>query len=384
MSQSVRVVSYNVLSSHLGSPSYFTACQPCHLEASNRLPKIFSKLEKELASSSKTPVVFCLQEISQDWAGDFHKFFVNRGYHMVTGLYGKKFNGYMGVALAYPTNVYETVDVDICRLSDKRVEGWPRAPLEEDSGLLQKANKLRKSVSANISHYLIGPAKKLLRGSADKKVIDHWKMSQNRFNILLSVGLRERCDPASDSQSDEKKTFWISNYHMPCAFFAPMVMNIHSELAARHLQNLASKTTKHEDGSTEVEKQHPYILAGDFNILPESPHYRLLTEGKLDRSDVTYPSPKYGMEWDSDKISPFRSAYAVANDGIESDFTNYAKVKDDEPFIGTLDYIFLSPEWKVKGVKSLEHRSKIVNPPFPNEEEPSDHYLIAADLELEN
>merc|ERR1712125_138481 len=47
--------------------------------------------------------------------------------------------------------------------------------------------------------------------------------------------------------------------------------------------------TTEEDGP----KRLPYILAGDFNLLPDSPHYRLLTEGKLDPEDETYPDTKY-------------------------------------------------------------------------------------------
>jgi hypothetical protein len=56
---------------------------------------------------------------------------------------------------------------------------------------------------------------------------------------------------------------------------------------------------------------------------------------------------------------------------------------DNEPFIETLDYIFLSEEWRVKDVKPICHRSDVINdsPSFPNEEEPSDHVLIATTVE---
>ena len=103
--------------------------------------------------------------------------------------------------------------------------------------------------------------------------------------------------------------------------------------------------------------------------------------------------------------------------GGEPEFTNYAHIQDQEdPFIGTLDYIFLSKKektttttdaattarsitsskgkkdddnddnvvgqwWKVNGVSKLP---TVINSggPFPNAVEPSDHLLIAADLEL--
>ena len=371
----VRVVSYNVLSSHLAAPDYFTACQPSHLDPTNRLPKVLSKLENEIQGNTKT--IFCLQEVSHDWAGKFHTFFANRGYHVISGLYGKKFNGYMGIILAYSTDAYETMDVDISRLSDKRVGGWPRREVVEEvpekDGLFQKVIRTGTHL---VRSFLWNPARKLLLGSSlsnnnnEFRIIDPWDMSENRFNILLSVGLRER---------SMKREFWISNYHMPCAFYAPMVMNIHAEMAAFHIQSLATTCQDEETGP----KRLPYILAGDFNLLPDSPHYRLLTEGKLDQEDETYPNTKYGMEWNvNDNFQALRSAYAVHN-GAEPDFTNYAKVKEDEPFIGTLDYIFLSPEWKVTGLVDLQHRSEVNDPPFPNAEEPSDHILIGANLELE-
>jgi 2',5'-phosphodiesterase len=65
----------------------------------------------------------------------------------------------------------------------------------------------------------------------------------------------------------------------------------------------------------------------------------------------------------------------------EPDFTNYAKVQDQETFVDTLDYIFLSQQWKVNKVKDLPSRDEIQGP-LPNAEEPSDHVLIAAELSL--
>lgn len=58
------------------------------------------------------------------------------------------------------------------------------------------------------------------------------------------------------------------------------------------------------------------------------------------------------------------------------------KVRDDEPFIDTLDYIFVSDGWQVNSVKKLPLRNE-VNGPLPTENEPSDHILIAADLSLD-
>ena len=150
---------------------------------------------------------------------------------------------------------------------------------------------------------------------------------------------------------------------------------------------------KKEEGEKDI-NTIPYILAGDFNIMPESPHYKLLTTGSLDKSDPTYPPAKFGVEW-TIEAEAMDSAYAEI--GEEPEFTNYAHIQDQEnPFIGTLDYIFLSRKskttriidekvagewWKVNGVTKLPSVAESGGP-FPNAVEPSDHLLISADLEL--
>jgi hypothetical protein len=103
----VRIVSYNVLSSHLADAAHFATVDPDHLEASTRFRKVCQKLDQEIRNvqqqhpnpemeqeSSFTtiptppmPVIFCLQEVSYDWAGKFHAFFSQRGYHASTMKY---------------------------------------------------------------------------------------------------------------------------------------------------------------------------------------------------------------------------------------------------------------------------------------------------------
>ena len=86
---SVRVTTYNVLSSHLGGTDYFTSCKPEHLDASARLETLKKKLDVEIESKA----IICLQEISTPWACLLHVYFVSKGYHMVTALYGNQYNG---------------------------------------------------------------------------------------------------------------------------------------------------------------------------------------------------------------------------------------------------------------------------------------------------
>lgn len=362
----VRIVTYNVLSSHLARPSHFTKSDPDHLCAARRLPKVLKILEDELHGSPKP--VFCLQEVSQDWAGKLHAFFAANNYHFVTGLYGKRFNGYMGVGLAFSLDQYEALDIDVSRLSDQRLGGWPKPPEVANRGLIGSAYDLL--VKDIIGSFVLKPTKKLITmgnkmvGKPPRRdAIDPWEMSQNRFNIMLFARLRERSPPNAPNPSP--KTFCLSTYHMPCAFFAPMVMNIHAEMVAQRTQKLSGGD--------------PHVLAGDFNIVPGSSTYNLITNGELSKSDPTYPCSRYGVDWVSG-IQPMRSAYMVM-DGKEPDFTNYAQTREDDPFIDTLDYFFLSNEWKVKEVTKIPHRDN-ANGPYPNEDEPSDHVLIATNLEI--
>jgi 2',5'-phosphodiesterase len=252
----------------------------------------------------------------------------------------------MGVALAWPTDTLEAVDVDISRLSDKRVGGWP----ERDE------KKFFTELWGNVQSTLGTPLRFLgFKGEREKE--DHWSISERRFNVLLTATLRDK---------ESGQAFCIGTYHMPCCFYAPMVMAIHSEMAVKHVQDIAAKDN------------FPYILAGDFNIKPGDPSYQLITTGKLDKGDPCYPSPKNGYEWIS-TIDPLRSAYGESSG--EPDFTNYARIRENDPFIDCLDYIFVSPSWKIENVLSLPRRD-LAGGPFPNLDkgEPSDHILIAADL----
>lgn len=70
--------------------------------------------------------------------------------------------------------------------------------------------------------------------------------------------------------------------------------------------------------------------------------------------------------------------------GREPTFTNFAwsQFNTDEPFVGTLDYIFISDEWQVKGAKPIDETFIATDSGFPSKLEPSDHVLVAADLQL--
>jgi endonuclease/exonuclease/phosphatase family metal-dependent hydrolase len=209
----------------------------------------------------------------------------------------------------------------------------------------------------------------LAPSDAGSQDAEPWEYSERRMNAMLTAVLRDK---------ESGVTFGIANYHMPCSYWDARIMTLHADLCLAHVQRVAQRASS--DDSNPV----PYILAGDFNLKPGESIYRYLTTGAMHPDDPAHPGTKAGVSWAPSIREHVRSAYAVMQ-GKEPDFTNYAQVpvRDSDPFIDTLDYIFLSQAWKVDKVRELPTREESGGP-FPNLDrgEPSDHVLIAASLSI--
>ena len=113
--------------------------------------------------------------------------------------------------------------------------------------------------------------------------------------------------------------------------------------------------------------------------MPGSLLYKVITEGG-NYTNCIEKSPNYDTTMISLKVStPLKSAYALF-EGLDPLFTNYAHVKNSDPFSGCLDYIFVSKGWKVTNIKKLP--IELPKLAYPSDHEPSDHLLIAVELEL--
>lgn len=370
MTKSVRVVTYNVLSSHLCDPNHFTHCDKTALNHWKRLERLKIKLEPFVEDKA----IICLQEVSDTWAGPLIAWFGQHGYQFIRSRYGNPFNNYMGVGIAYChstyvlslplpkslSNVssrsparYEPIDADVFRIADEK--SWPRAPPEIPS--------LFSSLSTTIESVLSW-WRWLLGRNIQKKETEEWEHSKKRNNTMVSIKVRPRKGGPNLA---------VSTYHMPCAFYAPKVMVVHAALAAQHAISFA------EGG--------PLILAGDWNFKPQDAPYQLLTTGTL---DAAHPDlPRYHLRphdpWTVGLgLSPLRSAYVVA-EGSEPDFTNFAQIKDEPVFAETLDYIFISEHFGVENVTDLPSKADgipSIPGPLPTTAEPSDHLLLAARLHI--
>jgi mRNA deadenylase 3'-5' endonuclease subunit Ccr4 len=240
---SVKVTSYNVLSSHLSAASYFTACQPEYCDPQYRFQLIQAKLDQEIASNA----VICLQEVSTSWACHLHPYFIHHGYHFITGLYGNRYDGYMGVGMAIPLSKYDIEDVDISNIADTK-----RMPRKA------KVDSFFGKVWSTLNNWFWKLAEMV---RLYKPPIDVWDNALYRRNQMICTRLRCK---------ETKRAFVVGTYHMPCMFKLPAVMHIHCALSAQHIQRFA--------------KHDPFLFVGDFNIKPESSQYELLTKGKLEKN----------------------------------------------------------------------------------------------------
>lgn len=282
--------------------------------------------------------VICLQEVSTDWAAKLHVHFAERGYHMMHMGYGNRFDGYMGVALAFSCSKFRLQNARIERVADLR--NWPRpAPL---------------GFRARTRAWAAGLWRALRK---ERRPLDPVTDAKRRANQLIMARLECRESGAA---------FCVGTYHMPCQFRVPVVMVTHMALALRELQLWAGAA--------------PLIFCGDFNVKPGDSAYRLVTEGELEQSDEHYPEPTANGGWEPRIQYAMRSAYADAL-GAEPELTNWAFTRGSEgDFKDTLDYIFVSDGVDVAGVKPI----RVTDGPLPTEAEPSDHVLIAADLSVQD
>lgn len=295
--------------------------------------------------------IICLQEVSLEWSGPLHAFFANRGFHLLLASHGSYFSGYMGEGLAFPLDLYEAVDLKIQRLTDAM--SWPAKPNLQGVARVfaELSDRVRKAAFA-----LFAPKK-----PRRFRYREPWAHARARYNRFIFARLRSRTNGAR---------ICVATYHMPCVYWSPAVMMIHSALVVRTFQRLCDK----DQG----------VLAGDFNIKPMDESYAMILRGEVDTGHdhfpVKTPDGSDPAKWFPSPLMPMKSAYLEIL-GEEPDFTNYAKVEGQPVFIETLDYLFCTPDVDVVDVLRLPKRDA-VQAPLPDADEPSDHVMIGCTLRL--
>eukprot|EP01129_Flabellula_baltica_P006299 TRINITY_DN2342_c0_g1_i3.p1 TRINITY_DN2342_c0_g1~~TRINITY_DN2342_c0_g1_i3.p1 ORF type:complete len:262 (-),score=51.19 TRINITY_DN2342_c0_g1_i3:155-940(-) len=249
--------------------------------------------------------------------------------------YGKRFNGYMGVAIAVPSEM-DVVRVDKHRIVDGKE--WPDISTKDPFGA--------------------GVLKWISRGYIDWTVPSYrnWMNAKYRMNFMITVSIQVG-----------GRTFHVSVVHMPCAFRDQSIMVTSGSLVLKRLQEIAGND--------------PYILAGDFNSEPGTPCYNLITNGDTydEICDMDFPQED---SWRPSQI-PLKTMRSSIKEkhGDEPEWTNYALNQAFGPadaYKGTLDYIFISDDIEVTDAFWLDAPDQLC----PNETEPSDHLLIWSTLNL--
>jgi mRNA deadenylase 3'-5' endonuclease subunit Ccr4 len=373
-----RFVTYNILASKLANPRSYPTYDPQTLDKEARWELLVPKLEEEVAQGS----ILALQEVCMFYSGRLHAFFCEQDYHFVNVHYGNWRNNYMGVGIAFPRSKYALLDAKLERISDT-MRDWPRTDLP-------LSTKMNQNLKSWVDWFGLSGLFKTLALYPPKPPTNPWDESKRRYNQIVMCKLQARSE---DGEGLVGEPFYVATYHMPCAFWSPPVMTIHTALASQFVQRVAKNT--------------PAVLMGDFNFKPSSGQYELMLKGQIDEDGHASDYPQGHDSWTPSLHYAWRSAYSewityssppseeevkqfeedsTADQNpraslYEPDFTNYAEGFGNPVFIDTLDYIFISGEWEVEDVIQLPHRAEITSP-MPNTTEPSDHVKIGAVLKL--
>lgn len=329
----MRVITYNLLSSSLSTRASYPWNDLLYLDADNRFELILRAFEdwikgsifrdgRQWEAGAPRPV-FCLQEVSLEWASRLQIFFEGYNYRFYVTNYGIHPNGYMGVAIAVPSSakVLELV-ID---LPNSRLEwnGENKEAEKETSPALQSISRSSKAL---------------------------WNVIKSKYNRYIALHLR--------LTEEAEREVWVATYHMPCEFKRPSILTTMAILLFSELQSLAGGL--------------PLVVAGDFNISPDGETFRLITEA------VTPITTAIGFEgaprdWD---IYPLPDRMSVVP---PLPFTSrvLSNVKVPTAFIGTLDYIFYKGEdLHFTDLEEVRLSEEIM----PNATHPSDHLPVIANF----
>lgn len=450
----VRVATYNMLSSHLAEPGWFTACNPRDLAIGTRRERLLQRIGVETDRRS----VLCLQEVSSTWYEALVPFLQERDYTLLARLYGTPFNGTMGVAIALPNDRFKLSQYHQCHLartfpklpSTERRDGGgsrgkgrdaPAAPggasaegggvggTPEGAGASDVASGAdsRPSSAGPSAGLLASPLQWLRRvlgapppgrvpraddateessGSGSGEAEAEEEVVESPTETASAAAATPPLPPLGNAASSAEgsrnipeawrlaaraknwmqfallecrgtgRQLGVANYHMPCTHWCKAAMSLHAWRAAHQAHTWAT-----DAGGV------PYLLASDLNAMPADGAYALLTTGALDASHAHAPPP-HPLDPGLDLLhtpQPLASAYAAAH-GAEPAFTNVATTRDMDaataPFVETLDYVLVSPGMTVADADPLPGRDTLTVDSFPTADEPSDHLMLCADLDV--
>lgn len=341
---SVRVVTYNVLSSELSTVTrYKFPFRRKDINPKQRMERLQNEFTQLIIGRYwdgrtyqynpclKNPI-FCLQEVSTDWHSELKIFFRKFKYEFECTNYGNHHNGDMGVAIAYPKG-YELLDYKIGRVTKNckwKVESKSSGSSEEET---------ESSPSFNYMKYMSNEQDKC------RRIWEEVKHCKNRFIALkLRVG---------------EESFWVSTFHMPCAWDSTPVMMATLMLLLRELNYIVG--------------EERLILGGDFNFMPDSPMYNYILTGRTEVGDLplSFGRPS---NW------KFFSQPMNVVEPLDYTTKTFGCVGKKE-FCGAIDHIFYTGPG-LDYVKTEMSEPPLENIYMPNGKHPSDHLPVIAQFRL--
>ena len=321
----IRVITFNLLSADIlteeSYAKYFPTNKRKYMEFGYRL----EKTKNLIKSWMKVNFIICFQEMSKRWREKLNIFFEGNNYKLVSeGYSGDRF----GVGIAFPTNHYDLLHKNIL-----------------------ECGSFIKPIYQSI-----------------KNMMEDLEYASDSKNIMISLHL------CAKYYGKPVKNLIISTYHMPCRFDNKYYLYSHIHALKVHLNDLSLLWNTKAN-----------VFCGDFNIIPNTIEYKLLTSESLSDSEIKECTTLNNMSQAYDYIDyglfkgmNFRSAYKTLYDS-EPLYTN-VMVQSDSNFLNCIDYILINNQVEVRSAKVGLTIPQPLEAPSPNGLCPSDHCPLSASL----
>ena len=362
----IRVITFNLLSPDTTRPEWFPYVDKNHLSFPNRVERV-----KDLMKSfMKVNFIICLQELNKAWVDNIEQIFKDNNYDFHYSTYK---NNEMGVGIAYPKNHYDLLEIDRHRCADTVREICSRMETETFRDRIDEI---------------------------DKTIITDLTEASKSDNILLTLLLG-----AKYFGKTVNKNLVISTYHTPCKFNFKYWIPAHVHACKKRVSDLRRIWNEKYSNTESI------VLAGDFNLIPSSPAYRLLIDVDDDDDDiievkndssnlqmqplVSCQEKQVTNEQQLDIIKNMKSAYALVNQNLDEKFRSayfvchgqepkYTNVtlQADKTFIECLDYIVINKSVDVRSATvglTVDDPTKTA---YPTRLCPSDHLPMSASLRI--
>lgn len=277
----------------------------------------YKRLKRSLLEMCDNDHIICLQELTHEW---YVKLLTDipASYRIVIASTAPYWMGFMGCAILYPSH-YQVNKIHIIRIGSElpipvKVYDW----------------KVKQPPPGD----------------------DPGNYASSRYNSSIVI---------------EFDDFVVSCYHVPSSYWDK---KLHQVITLHAVQYIAS--------SQKVADNKPLICSGDFNMIPYSVGYNIITGATVDTEDNYYPS----IEWNDGgeekwlNVSRMISSYAP-----DHPITCRARDKDTgEVRAMSLDYIFH------RGINVLDRGEVVVvndETVYPDKNNPSDHVPISILFELQ-